>query len=402
MRLLVAIITFNRPDSLSGLMHTVSGMRIPPDCTADMVISLDGGGDAGCAALMEAFAWPHGKLTLIHHPENLGLREHVLRTGNLVADYDALVMLEEDLLVSPALLEHVVHVVSQAGEWEDVFQFALYTPAIHEFYELPFTPVPLESETWYARVPCSWGQCWTRRQWQNFRAWLQANPSCPTLEKIQHPAAGWGPNSWKRHFFEYLLQKEGWVLYPRVSLTTNTGVPGVHFKKDARYFRVPLALSPQTSVIPSPAVSESRYDEWFEPLPDTLGLSIPDPAELDVDLYGMKPAAALSKPRVLTRRTCAGNPSGFRDDLAPLELNVRLELTAPSGDAHLRIVPRAEIDPNLAPSDFFLRHMSPTLEKVVVRRERHIAGEELHRHLLYRVARFLTNLIQHSTKMFRK
>ncbi len=399
-RIVVVVVTYDRPHALRDLLETLSLLRCPPALhPVDLVISRDGGGGESTFPLLRDDAWPHGKLTRISHPEHLGLREHVLRAGDLVDDYDALVMLEDDLLVSPALLEYLARALAAAADWEEVRQFALYSPNVAESYGLPFTPVLSGDDLWYARVPCSWGQCWTRRQWRDFRVWLRTHPTCPRLESLRHPAAAWGGQSWKKHFFEFLLQQDGWVLYPRESFSTNRGLPGVHFKREKLYFQVPVTLSPGTGPLPHPSRSGALYDAWFEPLATTLGLTSPDPSDIDVDLYGMKPLEACTRPWLLTRRPCRHVLRGYREAFRPLELNVRLGLEAESGGERLRLAARGDVDPAPASAGSFVGTVPFALARAIRARERESVLRNLHARWGYRLGRFLSALLD-GTKAF--
>ena len=44
--------------------------------------------------------WDHGDLKIISYPDHLGLREHILRCGDLSQIHDAIILLEDDLYVS--------------------------------------------------------------------------------------------------------------------------------------------------------------------------------------------------------------------------------------------------------------------------------------------------------------
>lgn len=392
MRILIAILGFNRPDALRGLLSSVSGLQIPSGVSVDLLLSLDGGGDPECAGVIKSFSWPWGKLDRVLWPENLGLREHVLRSGDRVVDYDALVMLEDDLLVSPVLLQHVARVVATAGKWPEVRQLALYTPAVNEFYQLPFQPVP-NAGGWYARVPCSWGQCWTPDQWSLFRTWLAANPGCPILEKMEHPAASWSDQSWKKSFFEFLLNTKGWVHYPKESLTTNRGLPGEHFVAEAVFFKVAMALAADQTNPTPPDDCLALYDAWLEPLATTLGLTSHRPEDIDVDLVGRKPLAACEGRFLLTSRGCNTALQEFDDDLYPAELNIRLDRKTVEGKGKLRLAARNEVDFSPASLKSMVDLVTPTVRKEIDRQIREDVLQELHSRRDYKIGYYLSQII---------
>ena len=98
----IVVVAYNRPDSLNRLLDSLTkvnyeGHNVP------LIISIDYSGKDDVYLAAEAFEWKFGEKKIIRHPENLGLKKHVLSCGDLVKDYDAVIILEDDLLVSPGM-----------------------------------------------------------------------------------------------------------------------------------------------------------------------------------------------------------------------------------------------------------------------------------------------------------
>src|SRR5687767_8665947 len=96
----IVVPAYNRPASLLRLLESLLGANIPPEVT--LVISIDKGGPEAVVRLAENFSWPFGDKKIIVHEQHLGLKEHVLECGDLAMEYGQIIMLEDDLFVSPA------------------------------------------------------------------------------------------------------------------------------------------------------------------------------------------------------------------------------------------------------------------------------------------------------------
>ena len=93
----IVVVTYNRPDSLTRLLGSLSKARYPDG--VPLVISIDGGGnrERKVVKTAEEFPWPHGKKKVICHEKNLGLREHILSCGDLTERYDSEILLGIDI-----------------------------------------------------------------------------------------------------------------------------------------------------------------------------------------------------------------------------------------------------------------------------------------------------------------
>ncbi|MBK8698381.1 MAG: hypothetical protein IPN29_02055 [Saprospiraceae bacterium] len=69
-----------------------------------LVISIDMSDDEVVYALVDSFLWPHGDKRVIKRERRLGLKEHVWVCGNLTTTYGSIIMLEDDLVVSPIFM----------------------------------------------------------------------------------------------------------------------------------------------------------------------------------------------------------------------------------------------------------------------------------------------------------
>ena len=142
-KLNIAIVTiaYNRPDSLTRLLNSLKkvdyeGHNVP------LIISIDYSGDDSVYKVADAFRWDFGEKKVIKHTSNLGLKKHVLTCGDLVEDYDALIVLEDDLIVSKAMYSYAWRAVEKYKGDDNITAISLFTKGWSETAFKPFVAAP--------------------------------------------------------------------------------------------------------------------------------------------------------------------------------------------------------------------------------------------------------------------
>lgn len=303
----VVAIGHSRPDALARLLASLGAGAYPPE--TPLVISLDHCDRNDTAAVADTFAWPHGPKRVIRQAVRLGLREHILRCGDLAVEYGGVILFEDDLVAAPGAYDYVLQAMAFYADEPRVGGISLYNYLLNEFNNLDFRPVADGSDVYFLQVASSWGQAWTADQWTAFRRWYAEDKDRPfsTAGGLPRQLQAWKPTSWKKYYIKYLVETGRYFAYPRVSLSTNTARPGAHTKRVVSIYQTPLDLARArqwrlTSLDASLAV----YDVFYEPRPEALARLRPELAGLDfdVDLMGTKPADALTKPLLLSSRPC--------------------------------------------------------------------------------------------------
>ncbi|MBO6148760.1 MAG: hypothetical protein J6O55_05400 [Lachnospiraceae bacterium] len=275
----IVVVAYNRPISLKRLLQSLNDAAYPMQ-GIPLVLSLDKSGNTEVESVARSFEWKYGEKRLITHSERLGLRLHVLSCGDLSEEYGSLIMLEDDLFVSPAFYLFASDALSFASENKRIAGISLYSHAFNVFARLPFTPIDDGYSNWYFRFASSWGQAWTKEQWRGFRDWVSSmeGKDLP-LKTLPSDIARWGNESWLKYAMAYLEEKELFYLYPRISLTTNFFDQGEHAKNSVTDLQVPLSgIAHRDYLFSNPEDSRAIYDPYFE----NMGLDYP------CDLYGLK------------------------------------------------------------------------------------------------------------------
>ena len=100
MELAICVVCYNRKFELDRLINCL--LQIKSEVVVDLIISIDYSKDQkGVSEIVDSLVWPFGKLIIHKHEHNIGLKQHVLLCGDFSENYDGLVVLEDDLIISP-------------------------------------------------------------------------------------------------------------------------------------------------------------------------------------------------------------------------------------------------------------------------------------------------------------
>ncbi len=329
----IVVIAYDRPDSLKRLLTSIEKAVYPSGAAPELIISIDKSDSDATAGVADQFEYSHGKKTVIKRPERMGLREHVLSCGDLTEDHGSIIVLEDDLFVAPSFYEFSCKALEFAEDDDRIGSVSLYNHLFNVHKREAFAAIDDGYDNWYLQIPSSWGQAYTKKQWQLFRAWYADNKD-KDLAGVSVPAnvSGWSDRSWLKYYIVYLIETGKYTLYPRVSYTTNFGDMGTHACKPDTDLQVPISGSkgPLYCRFSTLDRSSAVYDSFFE------NIRLAD--DCIVDLYGYKPIdemISVSKNDEAARPvkyvlTCASLPyrvvKSFGRSMRPLDANVVYEV----------------------------------------------------------------------------
>lgn len=282
MKIAIVLVGFNRPLSIERLFLSVAEKNC--EIEADLIISIDKSLNQDKVVSQVAnIDWAYGRLIIRAFPERLGLRQHILLCGDLTTDYDAVVILEDDIVVSDSFLRYTKSAIEFIGQDDSVAGISLYSPSINEMAMLPFIPKRTGFDNYFLQSAQSWGQCWTRSMWQDFRAWYDNN-NTPLVSSDDMPSRiySWPETSWKKYFMKYLVDTERTFFYPYDSFSSNFSDVGQHNKFVTPHFQVPLITDKREFHFGTQSET-ACYDIFFE----RMGLSYKG-QPLCMDLYGTR------------------------------------------------------------------------------------------------------------------
>lgn len=322
MDIAIVVVAYNRPDSLDRLLKSLSKASVSANVT--LYISIDGGGDLRTQRIADHFSWTNGEKKLLIRSTNLGLRDHVLACSDLVANHDGIIVLEDDLYVAPLFYEFAKQALEFYNKDDRIAGISLYTHSFNETAEMAFLPLHDGTDVFFLQLASSWGQCFSRRQWEGFRNFFgSVAEKYDSSIDVPPNVESWPSSSWKKHFIRYMVAHDLFFVYPRVSFCTNFGDKGVNLNDDD-HFQVPLMFGQPGYKFCDLNNSSAVYDSYCEILPRCLNqlsgaLNLYD---YSVDLYGTKILDRIGSQYLLSTRTSNDSILEFGRRMIPHESNV--------------------------------------------------------------------------------
>lgn len=291
----IVAIGYNRAESIKRLLNSLNNAIY--DCDdIKLIISIDHSkkeNDQKNLEVLEAansFVWNHGDKEVIYREKNMGLRPHVLACGDLANKYGSIIMLEDDIFVSPVFYKYACQALNFSRDKEYISGISLYNHRMNFQTREMFYPIEDGYDNWYLKFPQSWGQAWTAEQWNGFKRWYDSNSGITLAGDDMPPSvSNWPETSWMKYFARYMISSNKFHLYPRNSLTTNFCDVGTNASNTDLSFQVPLYHSfDRPFVFSDIQQSSAVYDQFFENVNLYRHLNIPWD-KLTVDLYGHRP-----------------------------------------------------------------------------------------------------------------
>lgn len=328
----IVVPVFNRYKSLARLLTSLSKAEYPGK-DIKLVISVDHSDQRKrVVEIAKQFCWAQGEKEIIVHDEHLGLREHILRCGDLAEIYGSIILLEDDLYVSPYFFIYALRASQAYADVPRIAGISLYAHAYNETSKLTFVPYNDGYSNYFVQLASSWGQSWSDSQWKLFRQWYDKYHSTFVNgdDLLPPDVINWPETSWKKHFIRYMISEDKYFVYPRVSLTTNFMEPGTHHKTAFALLQVPLQNGSIRYNFSTIEESLSIYDAHCEPVAEILVRLSPSLStfqhEFVVDLYGTKNIDSGSTAYVLSSRPCQAPILTWGCRLKPHESNLYADI----------------------------------------------------------------------------
>ena len=319
----IVVAAFNRAESLKRLLTSLS--HAVYHTKVDLVISIDGGGPQDVVDVANGFVWTYGEKSVLHHDQNLGLRAHIISIGDLTNKFGSIILLEDDLIVSPWFYEYALAAESFYENEDAVGGISLYAYRNNENADCaPFNPLNNGFDIYFMQAPSSRGQLWTKKQWESFKAFYDHHPTIGNRDRIPENVKEWADSSWKKYYHLYLSVKKKYFVTPYFSYTTNCGDEGTHSQKKTSLWQAQLSYGvPENFRFPKFEEKSLKYDAYMEIDPACLPSieGIP-PEDLCVDLYGTKQLDLFDHKYWLTIRESSQVIRSYGIEMLPVENNV--------------------------------------------------------------------------------
>ena len=315
----IVITGYNRADSMRNLLNNLLCIRTNVEIPLE--ISIDNGGTPDLNRIAEEFEWPFGEKTVTIHQQKLGLVKHFIWAGDQTERFTNVLFLEDDLLVSPEVINYSLQLIDFYENDEHVAAASLYNPVLVEATGTKFYQLQDEYDAYFLQQPY-WGNIWFKNKWCEFKKYLETYEVKPEL--IPSNVAEWD-RSFKKIYIQFLVETNRTVVTPKVSVVTNNGIAGIH-GGDMYAYQSQLQLEAKKYNFPTLKQSRSRYDCFEEIESEVLASYNEDLKEYDfcVDLLGTR--TTYPKPYVLTTRKSTNPLHSYSSLMKPTELSVVLNM----------------------------------------------------------------------------
>lgn len=324
MKIAIVIPCFKRVDTLSTLCDTLLAADYGDD-QVTLVFSIDYAEGSSVPSYADDFQWPYGDKIVIKYSENIGLRANILSCGDMTKRYDAVIILEDDLEVMPSFYQFAKSAAEFYEGDDRIAGISIYQYFLDEMTWNMFLPLDEGYDVYFVKWASSWGQLWTRKQWEKFKNWFETHQDISSVEipvRVRH----W-TKSWKKYYIAYLTDTNRYYVFPNQSFVYNGNKGnGTHTMKSGTCLTSsPLVISKRRSFSFAKIDEvECKYDSYFQL--ESREITYNGHTYLvDFDLFGHK--EFFHSPYVVTSRKCDKNKivGSFDAGMLPLELNILKE-----------------------------------------------------------------------------
>lgn len=324
MNIAIVAVTYNRIVSLKRLLDSLENAYFEYPVT--LVISVDKSNSDEVECFADGFFWSHGEKIVDRHSCNLGLRAHMLSLGKWFEKFDAIVVLEDDIVVSPNFFYYTEQTVEQYYDNPEIAGISLYSIYLNYHTGIPFVPQKNQHDAYFMNCAMSWGEVWMRYSWNKFYEWYQSHKDFPSMPHLPNSICSWNDKSWLKYHTRYCIEENKFFVHPYTSLTTNFGDAGVHSSGGVNTtYQVPLQQGKKEHyILPEFGEDAVYYDGFFEniSLYEKLGI---EGNELCLDLNGEWKNRLRKRYWLTTEVQNYKIVKSFGLNYRPIEMNVFLE-----------------------------------------------------------------------------
>lgn len=287
MSIALVAVAYNRVDSLNRLLSSLEWASYPDSVT--LIISIDKSNTTAVETYADEYVWPHGEKRVVKHERNLGLRAHMFSLGTHLDEFDAIVVLEDDVTVAPSFYHYVEACCQKYSKDERIAGISLYSYRLNYITQFPWSPAKSSYDVYMMQIAMSWGQVWMKDSWKAFSTWYEQNKDKPASKAVPDEVKNWPESSWLKYHIRYCVETNKYFVYPYYALSTNNADIGVNYRMHNTLYQSPMqAFAKENYLLPSFEACEVKYDAYFEPMFLASYLSLRE-EELSANLYGNKP-----------------------------------------------------------------------------------------------------------------
>ncbi len=223
MKIAIALPCYKRVNTLNELCQTLLRAEYEGD-PVTLVFSIDYSGNDAVTRFANDFKWPFGPKCIVEHKTNIGLRNNILFCGDLTSEYDAVIVVEDDLEVSRSFYRFAKGAALFYENDDRIAGVSIYQYFVEEVSHSQFIPLYEGYDAYFLQWASSWGQLWTRSQWQSFRMWYNNHHEIDHIP-VPNMVKKW-EKSWKKYYIAYLQNTNRFFVFPFLSFVYNGNKAG--------------------------------------------------------------------------------------------------------------------------------------------------------------------------------
>lgn len=324
----IVVSTYSRLKSLKRLLKSLKQSNYFGYENVRLIISVDKHStkEEDILEYLNDFEWQFGEFIIKTYKERQGLKNHFITCCDFSLEYDAVIFLEDDFLVSKSFYQYGRRAINFYEDDDRIAGICLYDLNINEFSNRLFSPLLDNNEQYFMQLP-SWGKIFTKRKWQSFKKWYLSDNVQNSSIVFPKVLQKWSDHSFKKEYIKYLVLNDKFFVFPRKSFVTNYGDPGQHFIQNDSKFQRPIRVDNKNIEnfrFTSLNDSLSVYDMFMEILPEKLkklNTTLKN-YNFTVDLYGIKHRSTIDTPYVLTSKKVKNPILTFGRFTVPHETNI--------------------------------------------------------------------------------
>lgn len=266
MKVAIVAVAYNRINSLSRLLSSLEKAYYEKDDKITLIISVDKSNTDEVEIYADKYNWDYGPKIVDKHKHNLGLRPHMMSLGKWFNDFDALIILEDDIVVSPNFYSYSLKTIEKYHSCSDIAGISLYSFATNYHTGNPFSPLKNEFDVYFMNCAMSWGEIWMKESWLKFYEWYLYNQDFNYTQTLPRSICSWNNKSWLKYHTRYCIEQNKYFVHPYISLSTNFSDAGEHADGNANtIYQVPLQFGRKNEyILPNFGIEGSYYDGFFE------------------------------------------------------------------------------------------------------------------------------------------
>ena len=290
----------------------------------NLYISCDGESSQEVKDYVKSIEWRYGEFEVIEQPVQLGVDKHNLECMKMAKELNHVVVLEDDLVVSPSFQEYLLKAYQLIKIEKSISGVSLYRYPIIEQNHFPFELIPNNEFIYYMQRPSSKGCLYTWKMLEPYFNFMESFDGDYSSYHLPANVLKWGDEVWEKSFYAFLLNEKSYLAFPRYSLTSDFADVGVHMKKQTLKYvhQSKLYLSKQFGEFKRKDDSDNIYDAFYE-LDSSVFKKYNQQYvdyELELDIYGNKDLKKIQSIYLVSERSTSESIEGWDRRLKP-EIN---------------------------------------------------------------------------------